>query len=124
VILLKETTSTPFVHISADECIFSIKGFSFANEIDNFYKPIMEYIDREFPKLNCELNCEIYLSVFNSVTYKYILEMMSKFIKFNNEGKQIKITWYYDIDDEDNIESAKDINTIFNIPFELKIFSK
>lgn len=121
---IKETKSTPFVQLSIEECKFEIKGLSFSNDTDNFYKPIIDWIDEEFPKLDCELNCEFYLSVFNSVTYKYVLNMMIKFMKFNQTGKKIKVIWYYDEDDEDNKESAEDITELFNIPFELREVNK
>jgi hypothetical protein len=116
----KATKSTPEVIISVEECIFKIKGYSFANDADNFYNPIIKYIDDEFGKLECELICEFYFNIFNSVTYKYVLNMMSKFMAFNKEGKKINIIWYYDSDDEDNKESAEDLNELFNLPFELK----
>ncbi len=117
---VKETKSTPLVKLSVEECQFEIKGLSFSNDSDNFFDPIMKWIDDELPKLQCELSCEFYLSVFNSVTYKYILSMMIKFMKLNKSGKNIKVVWYYDQDDEDNKESAEDITELFNIPFELK----
>ncbi len=118
--LKKEATkTTPFVKISPEDCIFEIKGLSFANDSDTFYEPIINYISTEFSKLDCDLNCKFYLSVFNSVTYKYILNMMTKFMHYNKNGKNIKVTWYYDSEDEDNKENAEDISELFNIPFEL-----
>lgn len=121
---IESTKSTPSVIISVEECIFEIKGNSYANDSDTFYKPIIEYIDNEFDKLNCELNCKFYLSVFNSVTFKYLLNMMIKFLSYNKSNKNIKITWNYDSDDEDNKESAEDLKELFNIPFELKEISR
>ncbi len=117
---IKETNSTPLVRLSVKDCIFEIKGLSFSNDADNFYKPIIEWIEKEFPKLKCEISCVFYLTVFNSVTYKYILNMMTKFHNFNTAGKKIKVVWFYDSDDEDNKESAQDITELFNIPFEMK----
>ncbi len=119
-IKIEATKSTPSVNINVDNCIFEICGFSYDNNSDNFYKKIIEYIDSEFQNLECELVCKFYLSVFNSVTYKYILNMMSKFMTYNKNGKDIKIIWYYDKDDTDSLESAEDISELFNIPFTLK----
>ena len=118
--IIKETDSTPLVKLSIEECLFEIKGFSFSNEADFFYKPILEWIDKEIPMLECELNCEFYIPLFNSTTFKYLLNMMAKFKRFTDKGKKIKVTWYYDPDDDDNADSAQDIRELFNIPFELK----
>ncbi len=120
---IQESSSTPLVKLSVEDCLFEIKGLSFSNDADSFYKPIIEWIEKEFPKLKCEITCEFYLTVFNSVTYKYVLNMITKFLKFNKEGKKIKVVWFYDSDDEDNRESAQDITELFNIPFEMKELS-
>ena len=117
---IKAGNSTPEVKISVEDCIFEINGLSFSNDADNFYKPVLKYIEENFPKLECEINCKFNLTVFNSVTYKYVLSMMNKFMQYNKEGKKIRITWYYESEDEDNKESASDISSLFNIPFELK----
>ncbi|NOZ35110.1 MAG: DUF1987 domain-containing protein [Chlorobi bacterium] len=116
---IEATKTTPLVNISVKDCIFEIKGFSFANDSDSFFEPVMEYINNRFSELECELNCKFYLSVFNSVTYKYILNMMARFMEFNKNGKNIKVVWYFDSDDEDNKENAEDISELFNIPFKL-----
>ena len=118
-LIIKKTNSTPSVKLSIEECIFEIKGLSFSNDVESFYTPIIEWVEKEFPKLECELKCKFNLSVFNSVTYKYILNIMTKILHYNQEGKNIKVVWYYDVDDEDNRESAEDIAELFNIPFEL-----
>ncbi len=117
---IEATKSTPFVNIDVHNCVFEIYGFSYANNSDNFYKKIIEYIDTKFQNIECELICKFYLNVFNSVTYKYILNMMSKFMIYNKNGKDIKVIWYYDKDDTDSLESAEDISELFNIPFTLK----
>ena len=117
---IEETNTSPFVNISVEDCIFDITGVSFANNTDVLFNQIIEYIDKEFSNLDCHLNCNFYLTVFNSITYRYILNIMAKFLMLNKNGKNIKVTWYYDADDEDNLENAEDISKLFNIPFECK----
>jgi len=114
------TKTSPFVNISVEDCIFNITGVSYANNTDVIFNQVIDYIDQEFSNLECHLNCEFYLTVFNSITYKYILNIMAKFMMLNKNGKNIKVTWYYDADDEDNLENAEDISKLFNIPFECK----
>lgn len=121
---IEATKTSPYVNISVDDCIFEIKGLSFANDTDSFYKQIINYINNKFSNLDCNLNCEFYFTVFNSVSYKYVLNMMAKFMMYNKNGKNIKVTWYYDKDDENNKENAEDISKLFNIPFELKEYNE
>lgn len=117
---IEATKSTPYINISFDKCIFEIEGNSFATDTDNIFKHVLKYVNENLPVLDCDLICEFKLYVLNSVTYKYILQIINIFTQYYKRGKSIKIIWYYESEDEDNKESAEDLTNLFNIPFELK----
>ncbi len=118
--IIKETPGTPFVHLSADDCIFIIKGNSFSENLNNVYDDILQWIDEEMPKIKCPLKCTFNFNISNSVTYKNILIMMTKFVELKKQGKEISIVWFYDIDDEDSLAIGEDIEELFNLPVEFK----
>ena len=45
-----------------------------------------------------------------------ILHELNQFYKV---GKQVKVVWYYDENDEDIMEAGEDLAELMNIPFEL-----
>ena len=114
--IIKETPGSPFVQLSSEECIFEIKGNSFAENINDIYENIIEWIETEMPEIECPIDFIFNFNVSNSVTYKNILLIMTKFAVLRKKGKQINIIWYYDKDDEDSLAIGEDIEELFNLP--------
>ncbi|MCF6365323.1 MAG: DUF1987 domain-containing protein [Bacteroidales bacterium] len=117
--IIKETSNSPFVNISVDDCIFEIKGNSYSDSLGEIYNKIIKWIDEEMPEINCPIDCKFKFYVYNSITYKSILLIINKFHELKEKGKQINVIWYYDKEDEDNLATGKDISELFDIPVQL-----
>ena len=116
---IEKTRNTPAVTLSRSECIFEITGSSFAENITDIYKTVLEWIEKEMPAIECELNCIFKFNVLNSVSYKNVIEIIMRLTHFVKTGKKINIHWFYHNDDEDNFAVGKDISELFDIPFDL-----
>ncbi len=115
------TKNTPQVNLSVKNCQFEIIGSSFSDTVfEEIYSKILNWIDDELPKLNCELNCVFSIDILNSMTYKNIMQILIKFTEFNRNGKNISVLWYFEGDDEDNEELAENLSHLFDIPFTIK----
>ncbi|NPA45572.1 MAG: DUF1987 domain-containing protein [Chlorobi bacterium] len=114
--IIKETSGTPYVFLSTEDCKFEISGNSFSENINEVYQKILSWIDAELEKLNCELDCKFNFNVSNSVTYKNILIIMTKISELIRKGKKISVTWCYDEEDEDSLAVGEDIEELFDIP--------
>jgi len=118
-IYTNKTKKTPLINLNFEENTFQIQGPSFSEDIAEIYVPVFDWIESEIPKLNQELECELYFTVLNSASHKKIFQMLIKLDKFYSEGKNIKVKWCYDEDDEDIMEMGEDLIELVNIPFEL-----
>jgi len=116
---IEETPNSPFVNLSVEDCIFQIKGNSFSDNLSEIYDKVVDWIDKEMPKIDCPIECKFSFYVFNSVTYKNTLLIMSKFSELQEKGKKIKVVWYYDKEDEDSLAIGEDIQELFNFPVEI-----
>ncbi|MCF6184775.1 MAG: DUF1987 domain-containing protein [Bacteroidales bacterium] len=116
---IEASNNSHSVNLSIEECKFMIEGSSFSETADKIYDQVTEWIEKELPAMECELNCIFKLYVISSVTQKKILYIFSKLDEFCKSGKKIKITWYISEDDEDNVEFAEELETLFEIPFEI-----
>ena len=114
--LIEETKNTPFVHFSTENSIFEIKGNSFSDNLEGIYSQIVNWIDKNIPKINHKIDFKFNLYIFNSISYKKILQIMSKFHEYNEQGKKISVTWVYNKEDEDSKDVGEDLKDIFNIP--------
>ncbi len=118
-IYIKKTKKTPLVNLNIKENLFQIKGPSFSEDVIEILNPILDWIDSEIPKLDKELICEFYFTVLNSSSHKKIFQILLKLNSLLDNGKDIKINWYYDEDDEDIMEMGEDLIELINIPFTL-----
>ncbi len=95
----EETKNTPFIYLSLKEGKFEIKGNSYSEQAENVFNEIIEWVEKELPKLQCKLICVFDLSVINSVTYKNILSIFKIFEENIKKGKEISIEWYCESED-------------------------
>ena len=118
-IYIQKTKKTPLINLNIKESLFQIKGPSFSEDIVDIYNPIIEWITESLPELENELICEMYFTVLNSASHKKIFQILIRLNSFLDNGKIIKVKWYYDEDDEDIMEMGEDLIELINVPIEL-----
>ncbi len=118
-IYVKKTKKTPLISLDIDENIFQIKGPSFSEDILSVYEPVIKWMNENLPNIEKELTCEFYFTVLNSASHKKIFQILIILNGFMDHGKNIKVKWYYDEDDEDIMEMGEDLTELINLPFEL-----
>ncbi len=118
-IYIQKTKKTPLINLNIKESLFQIKGPSFSEDIVDIYNPIINWISESLPELENELICEMYFTVLNSASHKKIFQILIKLNSFLDNGKIIKVKWYYDEDDEDIMEMGEDLIELINVPMEL-----
>ena len=114
--IIEETLDTPYVHLSASECKFEIKGNSYFIEINDLYDKIHKWIDKEVPEINCHMHWIFHFEVISSASFKNIVDIVTKLDSFYKKGKKIRITWVCDKGDEANIEIANDYLDFTEMP--------
>lgn len=119
----KQTKNTPFIHLDAQKRIFEISGVSFSEDIAEVYKPVLEWVDTNLPKLEGELLCKFHFDVLNSFSHKKIFNLLIKLNNYAQTGKNIKIEWAHDEDDEDIMEMGEDLDELIDLPFIIKSVS-
>jgi len=116
---IKGTNTTPEIKISAADEFFEIKGNSNSSDINQFFDSVLEELNSQFKDFKSELICKFNLNIFNSSTYKKLIQILLFLNKKFNEGYKIKIEWYYQENDSDNKDSAKNLSDIFEFPFKM-----
>lgn len=115
----EQTKDTPYVRLSVEECSMEIKGNSYAEGLQDLYNQILDWIDKEVPYLKNELNCIFYFNILSSMSMKNIIVIFTRLNEYFKKGVKIRIKWYYDGEDEDNVDTAHDLTGFIDIPFEI-----
>ncbi|HEY4785534.1 MAG TPA: DUF1987 domain-containing protein [Bacteroidales bacterium] len=118
-LLIEGTAKTPNVRFDGSQGLVEIKGRSIPENSIEFYKPLVDWLDRyaQNPKQTTKVN--IQLEYFNTSSSKCILDVFKKLEVIHKANKEVVINWYYEEDDEDMLEAGEDYESIIRIPFKM-----
>jgi hypothetical protein len=118
-LLIEGTAKTPNVRFDGNQGLIEIKGRSIPENSIEFYKPLVDWLDRysQTPKQSTKVN--IQLEYFNTSSSKCILDVFKKLETIHKSNHEVVINWYYEEDDEDMLEAGEDYESIIRIPFKM-----
>jgi hypothetical protein len=122
-ITIKGTDDTPKVILDKDKGIFEISGRSLPEDVNMFYEPILEWIDKYAESPNPKTDFNFKLEYFNTASSKVILDILLKFEEIQENGSQVLIKWHYHDDEEDMLEAGEEYADIVEIPFEYIVYT-
>lgn len=115
-IVLQPSPKTPSVNFDAQSGIIELKGRSIPENSLEFYRPLIEWVERYAAASKAETNVHIQLEYFNTSSSKCLLDL---FKRLETIGNKVVINWYYEQDDEDMLEAGEDYEAIINVPFKM-----
>ncbi len=118
VINIKGTEDTPSVVLDKVNGVFELSGRSLPEDVNQFYEPILSWIDKYSAEPNDETVFNFKLEYFNTASSKVILDILLKFEEIFEKGKSIRIKWHYHEEEEDMLEAGEEYADIVEIPFD------
>ena len=120
-LIIEESIKTPSVSFAAETGHLELKGKSIPENSLEFYKPVFDWIDNYGQSPNPTTELMVKLEYFNTSSSKCLLDVFRRLETINLNGKTaVKVSWFYDGDDEDMMEAGEDYSALVKIPFELK----
>ena len=116
---IESTPKTPSISFDFEKGFLEIKGRSIPENSIEFYKPIVESLEKYGSKPQGVTTVNIQLEYFNTSSSKCILDVFKKLESIHKSGNQLVINWYYEQDDEDMLEAGEDYQAIINVPFKM-----
>jgi len=116
-----KTDDTPEICFDPKFLSLSIKGSSFPENTYNFYEPIFSWLKTFLKNPDfSDLNIHIDLNYFNSSSSKVFMNLFHLLDGHAKSGKNLRVNWYYDPDDQDSLEEGEDFKFgLEAIPFDL-----
>lgn len=120
-LLIEATRSTPLIDFDPISHVLSIKGQSYPENSFGFYEPIFQWIDEYLLELDGEAVLEICFNLpyINTSSTKCIMMLIQRFEKAYEEGKKVCLNWYYDEENEIELECAEEFKEDASLPFYL-----
>lgn len=116
---IEGTPKTPTVSFDTNKGFLEIKGRSIPENSIEFYKPLVDLLEKYAGQPQSDTNVNIQLEYFNTSSSKCILDVFKKLEGINKNGSKVIINWYYEEDDEDMLEAGEDYQAIINVPFKM-----
>ncbi|MCC6691101.1 MAG: DUF1987 domain-containing protein [Bacteroidia bacterium] len=118
-IAIEGSPKTPTISFETDKGFLEIKGRSIPENSIEFYKPLVDALEKYASKPQSATNVNIQLEYFNTSSSKCILDVFKKLEAIHKGGSAVTINWHYEEDDEDMLEAGEDYQAIINVPFKM-----
>lgn len=126
-LIISPTSTTPAIHLSVEDNIYSISGTSRPEDVREMYYPVIEWIqkltenilDRTINKYSAE-NALIFktdLIYFNSSSAKFLYDIFMEFKRIALSGVAVTIEWHYEKEDTDMLEAGIDMASLAEMEF-------
>lgn len=116
---LEGSPKTPYVNFDASTGMLELKGRSIPENSIDFYKPLIDWIDKYGRAPQTRSALHVQLEYFNTSSSKCILDVFKKLESIRAAGNEVTVLWHYEADDEDMLEAGEDYAGIINIPFKM-----
>jgi hypothetical protein len=97
----------PTVDFYANDGVCELSGESFLEETAKFYSPLLDWIKEFIYEVKKPITFNFKLTYFNTSTSKWILNILNVLKRYEENGGNVFVNWYYhedDIDMQDDIE--------------------
>jgi hypothetical protein len=118
---IEATKSTPEVRYDAAQQQLSILGQSYPENAFKFFEPIFKWLEHYLDQLRSDtvFTFELHLPYINTSSTKCFMMLLDQLEEAHNDGKQVVVKWYYNIDNESELECAEEFKEDLVLPFEL-----
>ncbi|MBX3165649.1 MAG: DUF1987 domain-containing protein [Bacteroidetes bacterium] len=118
------TPKTPSIKFDLANGVLEIKGRSIPENSIEFYKPLVDALDKYAVATKPATTVNVQLEYFNTSSSKCILDVFKKLESINKSGSAVTINWHYEEDDEDMLEAGEDYQAIINVPFKMTMVNE
>jgi len=116
---IEGTPKTPSISFDLESGVLEVKGRSIPENSIEFYKPLVDALDKYASSAKPVTTVNVQLEYFNTSSSKCILDVFKKLEGINKGGSAVTINWHYEEDDEDMLEAGEDYDSIIKVPFKM-----
>lgn len=120
-LLIEQTKSTPAIDFDAQNKIMAIRGESYPENAFKFYEPVLGWLNDFLSQVETDgtIQMNLNLPYFNTSSSKCLMMILEKLEEAHNLGKQIVVNWYYDRDNESELECAEEFKEFVDLTFNI-----
>ncbi len=106
-LIIEGTNKTPFISSDVERGIIEIRGRSNPENANDFYKPVLDWVDEYVKTPVAKTTVNLELEYFNTTSSKCILSLLKKLESSRDSSRDVVVNWYYEKNDEDERETGE-----------------
>lgn len=118
---IERTKFSLHIHCDVKTGICEMTGSSYPENAFEFFTPLLLWMERYIAEKKGPVTLDLKLEYLNTSSSKCILDIFKTLEDYALQGGKVKITWYYEEDDEDMMETGEEFLEDLKLPFELKV---
>ncbi|MBL4585767.1 MAG: DUF1987 domain-containing protein [Flavobacteriales bacterium] len=118
---VEPSEDTPLIDFDISTGVFKISGRSLPEDAVEFYKPIQQWLDDYVADPLDSTLVEMHVDYYNSASTRYIFNILMTLEDLIDAGKEAKVVWHYKADDEVIRTKGEELESILELPFEMKV---
>jgi len=112
--------NTPAVRLCVSQGLIEISGRSVPINSYEFFQPIIKWVEEYAKAPRPHTNVNINFHFFDTGSSRSFIDLLLILQSvYKTDNHNVTINWFYDIDDEDMLESGYDFESIVKIPFKM-----
>lgn len=116
-LIIAGTNSTPEVEISKDRAIFRIKGNASLKECSAFYQQLISWLSEYAESGLGSTHFDVQLNNISQPSLKCLLFMFREVKAIQLNGGKVKVSWYFNSNDEITKEVGQDLSYMTELNF-------
>ncbi len=116
---IEKTKGSPEINFDPDINVLVIRGQSYPENAFKFYEPVFKWVDYFLAGDRTSVHIEINLSYINTSSSKCIMMLLERFEKAYRDGMELTLNWYYDVENESELECAEDFKEDITLPMKI-----
>jgi len=118
-LIIRKTKDEPKVVLNSRQGIFEFSGWSLPEDTQEFYNPILAWINEYFKNPNDKTEFIFDFDYVNSSSVQALITLVTILKNFNDSGIEISIKWFYMFDDEDILDTGEKLKDLVEFDIEL-----
>ena len=111
------TANTPLVSFNQHTGVLEINGRSVISDAENFYSPILEWLEDYAKEPAKTTSLVIDMQSFNIASSKRILFILYKLNELKADGLDVNVEWHYNENEDEMYEVGQDYAFMVKVPF-------
>ncbi len=117
-LILTASSETPAINFQGNTGTFSFEGKSFPENVNEFYKPIQEYLLKYAQEPNSTTAVSFRWLYYNTATFKMIVNIL---LIFKEMKTSLSVNWICAKDNELMIEKGEELKEVIDLNMEISV---